>query len=55
MGSELLIDYIKHFFITRLNKLSTNLYIGFKMQIYMDVIGKSLRLTKEEVRVMQEA
>jgi hypothetical protein len=52
MGSELLIDYIKHFFITRLNKLSTNLYTEFKTQIYTDIVTKHIKLSREELKVL---
>ena len=54
LGSELLIDYIKHFFITRLNKLSTNVYTEFKNQIYADVMIKHLRLSREETTLLRQ-
>lgn len=41
MLSEVLIDSIKHFFITRLNKLRTDIYIDFKNQIFVDFLTKT--------------
>lgn len=35
-GSEMLIDWIKHFFITRLNRLSTCLYGDFEGRLFKD-------------------
>ena len=42
--SELLIDSIKHFFITRLNKLRSDLYIDFKKQLFKDYLAKSFKM-----------
>lgn len=39
--SEMLIDSIKHYFITRLNRLSTDLYINFTLQIYRDLLSRT--------------
>lgn len=39
--SEGLIDSIKHFFITRLNRLRTELYIDFKNQLFKDYLTRS--------------
>jgi hypothetical protein len=39
--SEGLIDSIKHFFITRLNRLRTELYIEFKNQIFKEFLNKN--------------
>jgi hypothetical protein len=39
--SEGLIDSIKHFFITRLNRLRTELYIDFKNQLFKDYLSRT--------------
>jgi hypothetical protein len=44
--SEGLIDSIKHFFITRLNRLRTELYIDFKNQLFKDYLNRSKITTK---------
>lgn len=44
--SEGLIDSIKHFFITRLNRLRTELYIDFKNQLFKDYLTRSKIATK---------
>lgn len=36
-----MIDIIKHFFITRLNRLRTDVYIDFKDQLYKDYLMKT--------------
>jgi Eukaryotic membrane protein family len=38
--SEMLIDSIKHFFITRLNRLRSDLYTDFKHQLFVDFMSK---------------
>ena len=40
--SEFVIDSIKHFFITRLNRLRTDLYIHFKLQIFKDFLSRTI-------------
>ncbi len=44
--SEGLIDSIKHFFITRLNRLRTELYIDFKNQLFKDFLSRT-KITKK--------
>jgi len=40
LAAELLIDWIKHFFITRLNRLRTDLYLEFTSQLFKDFTTK---------------
>jgi hypothetical protein len=42
--SEIVIDSIKHFFITRLNRLRNDIYIDFKNQIFKDFLTKNYKL-----------
>lgn len=39
-ASEMLIDWIKHFFITRLNRLSTSLYGEFEGRLFKDFLRR---------------
>lgn len=50
--AEIAVDWLKHFFITRLNKLSTSQYKQFKMMIYLDYIIHTLQLSKEEQKLL---
>lgn len=47
MLSEMVIDCIKHFFITRINKLRTDLYIDFKTLIFRNYLTKSCNIAPE--------
>ena len=46
--SEVLIDSIKHFFITRLNRLRSDLYTDFKLQLFRDFLHRTQKGRSEE-------
>ena len=46
LASEILVDSIKHFFITRLNNLDVDLYLQFKNMIFRKHLEVMLRGVK---------